>query len=222
MKNTDILVLNVAGRYAGITVPFDKMYFFKRTDQAHIPKLFRYALVMSVNLPLIKAIRDMSPHSLARANQLRKESTSQTIFPEISGKKIDKRKHSRKAVAAWWDEHIIKPYDLEARLVVIPILMKNKQEKILPKYLTAKRWFRQHRLDNRRDYSNVKHELKPIPEFAYVSTPAAAPNDKITPICMACPRSLQNLQGLCIPGQQICYKSIDLSTVLTKESNVSV
>jgi hypothetical protein len=52
-----------------------------------------------------------------------------------------------------------------------------------------------------------------ISELAYLATPEPPPEDKIRPLCGICPRMMLHLQGECIPGQLVCYKSLDFNQI---------
>jgi hypothetical protein len=215
MKNTDIVTINVENRAAGITLPFDKLYLVRKTDREYIPKLFGYALVMGPNADLLAALSDLTPKYSSILGQVRNDETCNMRVIADDGAQLDKRKHSRQYIRTWWQLNVFEHYDVSNRVIVVPMLLSRKHDKLFPKYLSNHRWFVKGSTRRaRRRATIVEGNTAAIPETAYLATPHAAPNDKVTSICSLCPRMLLHMQGACVPGQLICYKSLDLATIL--------
>jgi hypothetical protein len=95
-------------------------------------------------------------------------------------------------------------------VVVVPILTKFARENV-PRYLMNARWY-----EGRRRNKNKK--LNVLPSLAYLQTPEKI----IRPVCVACPRFLENQAGKCQVGQPICYTSLALGGLDTVGLDESV
>lgn len=215
----NIVVLKVHRNAAGQTIPFDKIYFFRRQDKELIPTIFTYALVLPIDEQLLSALYKLKPKEFSHLKYKRDDETKQQPVLMPDRQQLDGRKHSPEQIQQWWTQSFIEEYDLDNRVAVVPILAAKARKKLIPRYLSTKKWFdkqmRSTSRFSRYGSSSVKpksENLKPaISELGYLSTPKPAPNDKIRPICSICPRMMQHLQGQCIPGQIVCYKSLNLN-----------
>lgn len=198
----NIIDIHIQRSRVGKVFPFDKLYLVHKTDAEFIGNIFQYAMV----LPLRKVMLDLLC----------------TLVPEL----IHLRHHNRKdadlkkeskldnvTAKAWWTA-FVEEHELTQRLAVIPVLTATARHIIRPRYLTSKKW----------EKAKVRAVTSPITtaydEFAYLATPLPAPQNKIAPICMICPRMLLQLQGECTPGDEVCYRSLNFAAI--KDSDASV
>lgn len=208
----------------GTTIPFDKVYFFRRDDRPLIPSVFGYALVMPVDPALVEALYQLKPKKVSHL-QYRRNDDAVGIATGLDG-----RKHNAQNIQDWWKTEVFEKYDLEDRVAVVPILTSKARKRLNPRYLSSKRWYNEQEQKKGRHKSNRPTPMFHVPgeyldprkklpvqpaisELAYLATPLPAPDDKIRPLCSICPRMLRNLQGECVPGQLVCYKSLDFSKI---------
>lgn len=223
-KKPNVVALKVQRSAAGTTIPFDKIYFFRRIDRPLIPKIFGYALVLPVDATLLSTICDLPP---AHTSHLKFHRDDAALRVPTG---IDVELAPKSKVQAWWNEQIIEKHNLQDRVAVVPILTSKVKARLHPRYLGALHWYTRQG-DNkplRRKSRFSRFSVRPlaaqlvanlapaISELAYLATPEPPPNDKIRPLCTVCPRTLRRLQGECVPGQLICYKSLDFNKLIAK------
>jgi len=210
-----VVVVKVHRNAAGTTLPFDKLYFFPKDKVSAVPKIFGYALVLPCENSLMDEIVKLRPKVLS-AYRHRRDDT--LLNQKID---LDGRKQEISEATAWWKSNILTVYDLQNRVIVVPILTAKIRKKINPRYLAVPRYLDKTPNSARRARSR-RRTLKvvqpadgrqAISEFAYLATPLDAPNDKVSPICNICPRQLLQLQGQCMPGQAICLKSLNFNEI---------
>lgn len=223
-KAPNVVVIKVSREVAGISIPFDKLYFFRREDRDLIPKIFGYALVLPVSEELVTKIKRLRPKSVSQYKHHRDDALLQQS-PSIEGTMLDGRSHSRAQIETWWDEKLFEPEDLMERVVVIPVLTKKVRKKLQARYLSSKKWYDRQksrisasrrfrgRLSPSQNTQLSQQVVSALPEVAYLATPEAYPDDKINPLCTICPRNLLQLQGKCTPGELVCYKSLDFNKI---------
>jgi hypothetical protein len=215
---SNVVVVKIDRNTAGTKIPYDKLYFFRYEDRHLVPEVFSFALVMPVDDDMkhilsglsTKYVRDYTYHKSPDTNL-----GTPTPFTETRG--------TQRAISDWWQAHF-EEFDYENRVAVVPILPRAIRNKLAPTYLASPRWFREIHARSRRNKRalNVLPAAKAaISELAYLSTPFKAPNDKIRPLCSICPRLLLHVQGQCVPGQRICYSSLDFSQAVSTEETVS-
>ena len=118
-----VVVVRIHRNTAGTEIPFDKLYFFDKTAQDTIPRLFPYALVLPITDDMQDVLRKLRPKVMTERGFKRDDDKlSQPI--EIDGIQLDGRTHTPEAIATWWDENIFAKYDLAQRLAVVPVLTK--------------------------------------------------------------------------------------------------
>lgn len=215
-----VLVVKVDRSAAGITVPFDKLYFFPKGRATDIPKIFGYALVFPCETTLMSAIVKLRPKTISAYRHRRDDALLNQPID------LDGRKTTETDVATWWQTHVLTVYNMEERVVVVPVLTSKIRKKLNPRYLAASKYF-EAGTPVRRTRTRSKRPLKviqkasskqAISEFAYLATPLEAPNDRVSPICNICPRQLLQLQGLCTPGQPVCLKALNFNDIGTSRA----
>lgn len=210
MKPEDsVLVIRIKRNTVGVSIPYDKLYFFTREMRERIPQFFRFALVLPVTEDLLDVISNEHPQKHINRHFHRNDTQATGELPEVGSDYV-----------SWWEANVIKPYALRSRVAAIPVLTRHRNEKEFPRYLASKKWYDLQERKGRKTGTTLPI-IPAVSDYAYLSTPYAAPQDKIRPICTLCPRALLQLQGACLPGQLICYTNLNLA-VLTGESSASV
>lgn len=216
MKRNQIVTLKVRRDKAGRTVPFDKLYFFRRKDRGLIPKFFDFALVLPIDEDLKQQIIQLIPKEVSHHKFVRDDDSLH--HPTM----LDGRSNSQEEVQQWWEENFFKKFHMDKRVAVVPILVSKRRKKAFPRYITSTRWFNMQRV--KENFSDKKGSLpvannlqQGVHELAYLSTPLPAPHDKIQPICNICPRQMLQLNGECVPGMPVCYKTLDLNQILADD-----
>lgn len=222
MSQPNIVKIKVHRNRAGTHIPYDTLYLFERKHRELIPKIWGFALVLPLEDQVVRQIKELKPDEVSHYKFKRDDDTEHVPVKELSDrgtrKELDVKKED------WWNQLFL-DHDIEDRVVVIPILTSKLKEKLRPRYLGSSKWFEKQieALSNRgrakRQLPQVEGMDHAISELGYLSTPYAAPNDKIRPICSICPRNLEHLQGKCIPGMPICYSSLDFGDILPKDNN---
>jgi hypothetical protein len=190
---------------AGTVFPYDAIYLVRREDQPLISKIFGYALVLPLEKEFTKSLFEVKPQVLSHF-KFNRDDAAMNMEVKVEG-----------SPEKWWSE-LFNEHNLHDRVVVVPILTANLKDKAIPRYLAPKKWFqRQERSTRRRRFSSSEKkpsEMDPaISELAYLATPLAPPHDTVRPLCGICPRAMLHLQGECIPGMEICYKSLDFNKI---------
>lgn len=216
----NLVVLRVHRNDAGVSIPFDKVYFARREDRPLIPRVFGFAMVLPVDDKLVTAIY-MQRAKHITYSRFRRDDDAVRVPTGVDGRKMNKQQ-----IQEWWEKEIMFKHDVENRVAVIPILTSRIRKRIHPRYLSSKNWFARQETGantttSRRGNRTVKEidtsKLVPaLSDMAYLATPFAAPADIIRPLCSECPRSLLHMQGKCIPGQNVCYKALDFNKIVAE------
>ena len=201
---SNVVVIKVKRSRVGAAIPFDKLYLFRKDDEALIPSIFQYAIVFPVTESLIDTLKELEPVKFSHIKHRRDDDAlGQPV--KLTGTKMQQN---------WWQQEIVDKYDLINRIIVIPVLTSNIKDRISPKYLASPYWNLRRTNGRRRRYVPVVHNKGPaISEFAYLSTPLPEPHDRISPICSICPRQLLQLQGECQPGERVCMETLNFNAV---------
>lgn len=185
-------VLRVERNSAGMRIPFDKMYFFKKEDEILFPRVFKDAMVFPVNTQLAKQIDETVrqskelplrafPHARSQEQKLLETATQDHPF----GKIVSKRKEYLALVPVLFTRYGSK------------LLKESKRRKgrrkhsVFPAYLIA-RPNREATIDMLRRALSVR---------AYFILGGRV----VKPICLMCPRHQYWLQGACHIGEDNCY-----------------
>jgi len=198
----NIIDIHIQRSKVGKVFPFDKLYLVHKADAEFIGNIFQYAMV----LPLRKVMLDLLCTLVPEVIHLRHHKRKDVDLKKPSGVDVVTAK-------SWW-EAFVKEHDLTQRLAVIPVLTTKARHAVRPRYLTSKKW------ERARKKAMTSPIVTAYDEFAYLATPLPAPQNKIAPICMICPRMLLQLQGECTPGDEICYRSLNFADI--KDSDASV
>ena len=184
-------ILRVERSDAGMTIPFDKMYFFKKEDESLFPRVFKNAMILPINMQLAKQIEAV----------MEKNSKPQfKAFPfnragERSLLNATVRYHPLKEIMDTRKEY----------LALVPVLFTKYGTKLLkgtrrkgrrkhsvfPAYLIAR--------PNRPDTVSMLRRALSARSYFILDGKA------VKPICLMCPRHQYWLQGECNMGETDCY-----------------
>lgn len=180
-------ILRVGKTQAGTRVPFDRMYFFRKQDQALLPKFFSNAMVLILTKKLASQITDI-------------------VLPTLACKAFPYTREDDKALSAMAAaefEHVLTD-TRENFLVLVPVLFTGKgnarftrkrsvgKAASFPAYLVA-------RPD---DDISVDLLRAAISSRAYF----IIDGKEIRPLCLMCPLHQSALQGHCHLGEGDCYR----------------
>ena len=200
-------VLFVHRDFVGRDLPFDKIYFFHKEDEKHIPRVFPSAFVMPINRQTADAVTKIIEESNKRA-------ATHSVHTGASGEyKLRYKAHP-------FDRHIrdrISKVDqqtiehiLENRteyLALVPVLFTKQnshmeesrgtrelsEDTIYPQYLTA--------FARRRDDDPEKLANEMVGTCAYFIYRGKT----YRPLCLLCSRSIDSILGVCRFGSRECY-----------------
>lgn len=211
---SNILDIHIHRVSAGQIIPFDKVYLFRPEDKELVPKIFGYGIVLPLSQDIKDAIYTLRPASLTRKHFYRNDD-HKAIPATINDTPIAGNKHTANEIKTWWEEFAQEPsIELDKRLVVIPVLTSIARRKIRPRYLANQKWFQNNvQRNTKKKLPMAEGPVGPLSEWAYLATPQPAPNDKIRPLCTICPRMLLHVQGECVPGQPVCYDSLNFADI---------
>lgn len=238
---SEILKVKIPRLLAGLKIPYDLMYLITRDQRELVHKLWDFALVMPFEESFQKVVFELYPKHFSKLGHYRNDAElRQPIYtgpaPDSTSYTNVKRTARKNIAVSWWAT-LNETYDLTERLVVVPLLLRRDHERLLPRYLGAKKWVERQipqasirkrgksgvmTADVKLSAPDVAKIIPPISGLAYLATPYEMPNDKLRPLCSICPRSFQHLQGQCVPGMAICYTSLDITNLLTDKKKLTV
>lgn len=229
---SEILKIKIDRKVAGFKIPYDVIYLVPRDQRGLIPRLWDFALVM----PFEESFKDIIYKlNVSKISYLKQHRDDDKLGLNIVDNAPQPKKSKENQLTAAWED-LKNKYTLDDRLVVVPILMSKRDGNYRPRYITSKQWFirlisttRRERQSNKAKSRNalfkeimtrteVSKFVPGVSDLAYMTTPFAAPDDVVRPLCGICPRNMQHLQGQCIPGMQICYETLDFN--LTPKTNL--
>jgi len=220
---SNILDIHITRTAAGTLIPFDKLYLVKPEDTELISKIFGYGIVLPFTTELQETLYTLKPASITRKH-FRRNDQDKAVPAEINGKDLIEGRFPPAAIRNWWVE-FGEEFELSKRLVVIPVLTSIARRKIRPRYLANQKWFMPHTQQTVKRKLTVvgSKEIAPaLSDYAYLATPLKAPQDKIRPLCTICPRLMRHVQGECVPGQLICYASLNFADIAGDGNSASV
>lgn len=182
------------------TFPFDLIYIVQETHKALIPQMFPYCLCLPFNADLVKRV------GILCANVQR------TITITQQAKEDHRYYTGMKTVV----HELLESKQLQHCFLVVPVLprthakVRNQRRKDRnPAYLVANK----HR-NGTVETPRGKVTRKPVKAledfFSFFNdfTVMFTPRGPIRPICRACPRHLEHVQGKCSLGNEVCYASL--------------
>jgi hypothetical protein len=194
----EIIDIHIHRKKTGSLFTYDKVYLVPPEYLDKIPRIFGFAVVWPVSLSLLEKLSKLHYSWV-------KEVPTYRPKPDIE-----------KTEMTDWAAFAEK-YQLRSRFAVVPMLTSFSRGRIRPRYLAAKRWKSYYDMSLRHQRQGKKVVLPmAIDAQAFITTPFPAPDDTLSSICQVCPRELLALQGECVPGQDICYKTLNFAVL--KES----
>ena len=212
----EALVIRIHRDFVGREIPFDKVYFFHKEDEEDIPKIYPTAMVFPVNKKMATAfalILEKVGKNPAPKYKLRCEMQAYNRLSESYLKK------AQKTLPLSYIADVLE--NPRKYLALVPVLFtkqwalsrkvkakakksdvaKNKSpkdlgKKVFPQYLVA-----QKRRVNDRPVYLLKKMLGARSYFLYRG-------EKIRPICLLCPKSIDSIAGECDLGTEICYEML--------------
>lgn len=193
VKTSTAFIVRVVRHKAGVEIPFDKIYLFRKQDEARLPRIFRDAMVFPLTKRFVDQIEEV----------LKSYTRPYEAFPYMRGREDSLRRRVRK-------EDLLKTLQNNRKnfVALVPVLftkkgsskvpdskkrMKgHKKEATFPAYLVA-------RPALERTVSKLKSAMTSRAYFII--------NSKIIrPICLMCPLHQNFLQGQCRIGEEDCYR----------------
>lgn len=185
----EVYCLRVQQTVAGNKFPFDRVYLVPYELRDNIEKLFRYALVLSVEGLLKDMLTEVPVNQYINRTQHRNDDESEPVkFP-----------------LAAWNELL----GDDTWLMVVPVLPKWMHQNT-PRYLVAEAWYRKrYKRVGRSGKEELPERESPFTVRSYLQTP----HKKIRPICVACPRMILHQNGECQIGGEHCFTNLPLGLV---------
>lgn len=199
------VILRVNRHAAGARFPFDKVYFFKREAQEHLPRIFRCALVIMPTKPFVGMVSEATEAFTCHAGK---------VYPL-------KRRDGEKMTQMMKDELPIRDVIANYKNYVglIPILYlqnEDKPKEIAPEYLHATKKPRPSRGRARRKKGqksdaparSVANMRRMFQDTFTSRSYFLIDGQKFSPVCTVCPNSLLMVTGECHLGDQECYEKL--------------
>jgi len=186
------LVLKIQRNLAGKEFPFDRVYLFQQADEALIPRILPYSMVLSLTAALrtmlTKVTKDYKKGLVASAmTRSGTEELQRTLESSSLG---DEMQIPLKHPGKW--------------LVVVPMLWRMRSAKtVWPQYLAAKARYRKGK------HSLVKNRTPLLAKVVSSKSYLLVDGQAYRPICLACARALESMQGTCQPGSETCYVGLE-------------
>lgn len=201
----EAVILRVDRNRAGAIFPFDKVYFFEKSAEDTLPRIFTHAFVISPTTQFVNMVRDVVWNSVGH---MVCQTGKAHALSRRDEHKLKERMDNRHPIY----EVIANP---QGYLAVIPMLFlrgranREKTEKpaIYPIYIHAPGKVRFIPMPGNVELNkerNMKNMMSTAAQHAYFLSEGEA----FRPICVLCPRSLYMLSGQCQFGDIVCYSSL--------------
>lgn len=215
MTDQNVVVVRVRKSDVGKHIPFDKVYLFRAEDHAIIRLMFPFSFCFPVTEEFKTSLRGLKPEQTSYHTARRETS--------VVGKALELTANQNKE---YWDL-FFNTYDIDNRLVVIPVKTVHKGKKIFAAYFNSSRNFR-NKNEGPQPTSKVKRRKAKLPRAAATQkaedryklpsyaepalfTPYPEPYNVIQPFCSICPNAMERIKGECVPGMPVCYTMLDIS-----------
>ncbi len=201
------VILRVSRNAAGARIPFDKIYFFKRESQEHLPKIFRCALVIVPTKPFVELVKD----------------TIQTHSCKVGKVYPLKRRDEEQALQAMRDElpihDIINNYKNYVGLIPLLYLQNDdKPKEIAPQYIRAtalkprpsnvSRSGKRGRTGKEHNDLATANMRSMFQDTFTARSYFIMDGEKYQPVCTGCPNSLAMVTGQCHLGDHECMEKL--------------
>ena len=189
-KTSTAFILRVERTKAGVDIPFDKIYLFRKQDQHRLPNIFCNAMVFPLTKKFVLQIEDV----------LKDHHGQYESFPYLRGREDSLRRRVRK-------DNLRKNLMSNKGdfLALVPVLFTKgghpafdkkkkgrKRTATFPLYLVAK--------------PGVERTVKKLKAALSARSYFIIDGKEIRPICLMCPLHQNFLQGECHLGEQDCYR----------------
>ena len=193
VKTSTAFIVRVIRSKAGVEIPFDKIYLFRKQDEARLPRIFRDAMVFPLTKRFVDQIEEV----------LKSYTRPYEAFPYMRGREDSLRRRVQK-------EDIFKTLQNNRKdfVALVPVLFTKKGSLKIP---DSKR-----RMKGRKAEATFPAYLVAQPALectvnklksAMSSRAYFIINSKIIrPICLMCPLHQNFLQGQCHIGEEDCYR----------------
>jgi len=191
-KTSTAFILRVERTKAGVEIPFDKIYLFRKQDQQRLPRIFRDAMVFPLTKKFVLQVEKVldnyhkyEPFPYLRG---REEGLRRRVKKEDLRKTLQKNKNDFLAlVPVLFTKHGNTKIDAKKKKK-----KGRKKEATFPAYLIARPT----------DENAVKKLKAALSARAYF----IIDGKEIRPICLMCPLHQNFLQGQCHIGEEDCYR----------------
>jgi len=203
-------MLYVHRDFVGRDIPFDKMYFFHKDDEADIPRVFSNAFVLPLNQQLVAAVERVLHLSAEREKEHAPASGEYTL-------RYNARGYDRLGTAAQ------KKKDEVIKHNIVKILRERGQYSVLVPVLFTKQFPKRHvsRLAPQQT-ENLLYPQYLVASGRRKSDDTAALAAKMIgarayfihrgkvyrPLCLLCPRSIDSVVGECTFGKSDCFLNL--------------
>ena len=195
---SEAIILRVKRTDAGRVIPFDKIYFFNTVDENVIAQVFPYALVLSIT----KGFSDMIGNTFGTEVQV-KDYPLRRCDEGLKKSNIERLDFLYGAI----QQNTTSKY-----LAVIPTLyraVKNySSDGVYPSYLFSKKVTRARKHKYKAEEALFSYRVNLLKKMKSVRSYILIDGEKTRPICLACPKHIQALNGQCFFGGAECYMNI--------------
>jgi hypothetical protein len=200
-KPKQAIVLRVHRNVAGVSFPWDCVYFFRQAEESLLSKVFPCSMVL--------VMTDSLTHLVKKAvENPRGDLEPSQSYPHYRG---DEHKLAaqvkRKSPMATVLEN---PKNYVALIPTLHLKGDHNEGTSGPVYLTARpRALAPQSMSNKRRQIRTSILRKLMGEAMTSQAYFLFHGDKIQPVCLSCPNNLEFLDGKCIFGEEKCYASLD-------------
>lgn len=214
------VVLRVHRNVAGVTFPWDCVYFFRQEEEALLPKVFPCSLVIVMSKRFTRMVKRAFENP-------RGDRGKDKAFPQHrkDEAKLNKRVKRRSPMEAVLDD----PKKYIALIPTLHLRGAHDEGKSGPVYLTARPRAPAPHSQSKKTHSNKHGNRKYTEKGKFTNARPAREQiikkmmreamtskayflfrgEKIQPPCLCCPNNLEFLDGKCQFGLRKCYESLD-------------
>lgn len=191
-KTSTAFIVRVERSKAGVDIPFDKIYLFRKQDQQQLPRVFRDAMVFPLTKKFVSQIEKVldghhkyEPFPYLRG---REEGLRRRVKKEDLRKTLQKnRKDFLALVPVLFTKHGNTKIDSKKKK-----MKGRKKEASFPAYLIAR--------------PTAEDAVKKLKVALSARAYFIIDGKEVRPICLMCPLHQNFLQGHCHIGEEDCYR----------------
>lgn len=222
-KPNQAIVLRVHRNVAGVSFPWDCVYFFRRSEEKLLPKIFPCSLVLVMTKRFTRLVKKA-------VDNPRGDAEASMAYPHH--RRDEKKLAARVKRRAPIKDVMTNPADYVALIPTLHLKGTHAQGKSGPAYLTArprapaprsvsaarratqnKKKTGQVFVDKGKFISSHQIRMSILRKLVHEAMTSRAYflfyGEKIQPVCLCCPNNLDFMDGKCIFGEEKCYKSLD-------------